>query len=477
MKGTRRFWAIAGVVTTLATLAVVFARPVLLYGAASIGALLLAQQYRFLRSLQTTDAALAVEQSVTSQYVKKDEESYATLAARLAQPSALELTVAAGVPTAASVPAGTDQTITVEPGDISAETTLPVTWPVVGRVGFSQPTVTATDQFGLFSETLERGPAPSVVVEPRVPRRVHVGKGGEQVTGTFGGHRSDQLGAGLDPAEIRQYVPGDSVSNIDWKATARLDYPHVRDYEVETDRETLLFVDHRDAMAVGPQGETKLDYLREVALAFVESARDITDPLGLATFDDDGLTTWEQPSTQPGQYGSVRTALHDLAVSTGNGNGSARATRSPAVARRKATLLAGDDSAYSQRVTPFFSEAEGYVQRMDDDPLFDTVRLQLGRVSGAVWPVIFTDDTDRTQLRETVKLARQQSAGVLVFVTPSVLFERGGLADLDDAYSEYVDFEEFRRELARLDGVHAFEVGPGDRVEAVLATGRERRSP
>jgi len=62
-----------------------------------------------------------------------------------------------------------------------------------------------------------------------------------------------------------------------------------------------------------------------------------------------------------------------------------------------------------------------------------------------------------------------------VFLTPSILFDPGGLVDLEAAYDRYVEFEEFRRDLARLPGVSAFEVGPGDRLDAVLATGRDRR--
>ena len=43
------------------------------------------------------------------------------------------------------------------------------------------------------------------------------------------------------------------------------------------------------------------------------------------------------------------------------------------------------------------------------------------------------------------------------------------------SYESYVDFEEFRRELSRLPRVTAFEVGPSDRLEAVLSE-RHRRT-
>jgi hypothetical protein len=57
-----------------------------------------------------------------------------------------------------------------------------------------------------------------------------------------------------------------------------------------------------------------------------------------------------------------------------------------------------------------------------------------------------------------------------------VLYEAGGLGDLEAAYRRYLDFEEFRRSLARLDRVQAYEVGPGDRLGALLASRRQRHT-
>ena len=44
-----------------------------------------------------------------------------------------------------------------------------------------------------------------------------------------GDERSLVLGAGLDLATLREYVPGDDVRRIDWTLTARSDRPYVRE--------------------------------------------------------------------------------------------------------------------------------------------------------------------------------------------------------------------------------------------------------
>jgi uncharacterized protein (DUF58 family) len=50
-------------------------------------------------------------------------------------------------------------------------------------------------------------------------------------------------GAGLELAELREYVPGDDVRSIDWHVTARADRPFVRLAEVERGLDVLLVVD------------------------------------------------------------------------------------------------------------------------------------------------------------------------------------------------------------------------------------------
>jgi len=148
--------------------------------------------------------------------------------------------------------------------------------------------VTATD--GLFSETVTVGTTPTVAVEPPSPGRstsVRAGTGSPPRTAPT---RPGQTGSGIELAELREYVPGDTEKQIDWKATARHGTPYVRDYEAETDRRTLLVVDHRASLATGSRAETQLEALREIALVIAGNARRLNDPLGLVTVGDDGIT-------------------------------------------------------------------------------------------------------------------------------------------------------------------------------------------
>ncbi|MFB6296222.1 MAG: DUF58 domain-containing protein [Halobacteriales archaeon] len=489
MRATRRLWGVALLSTFLAGLAVLFERPVLLAGAASLAAWLLARQYRFFARLARTEEAIEIDQTLSRDQVSTGGSTAYTLSVSRPDPAALPLSVEAGPPLAATVE-GDSRTVSLAPGQRSARLGLTLSWPVAGRFACEPATVEATDDAGLFAETLALGSTPSIAVEPRRPRNVHVGEGGEAVSAAYGEHEGGRTGSGFDPAELREYVEGDAASRIDWNATARLGEPYVREYESETEHRTALVVDHRAALGAGPEGATKLDYLRHVALAFVGSARQLSDPLGCFAVGDEGLTARHPPAATEESYARIRTTIEDPRVTSGEpeeatgstgsrGREGASSTeiegqRDPAAARRKAETLTGDD-AFDATLRPFFAATGSYVRRLGGDALFETVRGEIGRLDGAVWTVVLTDDSHPERLREAVAVARRRENRVLVFLAPTVLFEPGELADLEAAYDRYLAFEEFRRDLARQPRVSAFEVAPGDRLDAVLASGRRRR--
>lgn len=475
MQLTRRGWGIVATGVVLGVLSVVFAQPRLLIGAVGVGGWLLARQYRFVRALSATMDDLAIEQTLTQDRIVAERETTVTLSVALATPSLLDISVELVPPASATGTTHDDRTTNLSVGDTEVSVVATVEWSVAGSYEFAAPSLTLTDRLGLFRESLARGPTASILVEPRGPTNVHVGEGGDQLMVAYGERQSGRRDAGLDPGELREYVPGDAAGRIDWKATARMSEPYVREYEVETDRVTALLVDHRTTMNEGPTGETKFDYARQVALTFVDSVREFNDPLGYYTVGDDGTTERQQPTNN--QYALIKRRLRNLNPTEANNDDHAERHEiaSPGAARHAAGQLDGT-TAFETTLRPYFATATTYVERIEDDPLFETARAMHARLSGTVWTVLFTDDTHRAEVRETVKLARRSGSRVLVFLTPSVLFEPGGLADLEAAYERYRSFESFRRELARLEGVSAFEVGPGDRLDAVLSSGRRRSS-
>lgn len=101
-----------------------------------------------------------------------------------------------------------------------------------------------------------------------------------------GRHTSRLRGRGLNFEEIRGYLPGDDIRNIDWKVTARLRKPHVRVYTEERDRPAILVVDQRLPMFFGSR-----KYLKSVTAAHLAALAAWTifhagDRIGAVVFND-----------------------------------------------------------------------------------------------------------------------------------------------------------------------------------------------
>lgn len=104
-----------------------------------------------------------------------------------------------------------------------------------------------------------------------------------------GRHGSRLRGRGLNFEELRNYLPGDDIRNIDWKVTARTREPHVRVYTEERDRPVWLLVDQRISMFFGSQVKMKSVLAAEVAALGAWRTLDQGDRAGGIVFSDQGL--------------------------------------------------------------------------------------------------------------------------------------------------------------------------------------------
>lgn len=472
MNATRQFWAVVAIATTLLFGGVVLARPVLVVGAAMIGAWLVAQQYAFVLALNDTMEAISIDQELVHDRIVTDRPTPLSIGAVLEKPTQLSLLVEPGIPIGAQTER--DVKLSLSPNR-KARDVIDVSWPISGTFEFNQASIHVQDPIGLFEQTLSDGATPSVTVEPRGPRNVHIGKGGERLRQSFGEHQADPLESGMDPEEIRKYVSGDAARIIDWKSTARMGYPHVREFESETDRKTVLLMDQRTTMNDGPEGETKFDYARHVALSLVEQVQERTDPLGLYAVDDTGVTDRLPPRSSNQHYAAVRSRLHELAVKPGDALTTMDRDRWSAARTRALATLDDDGSPFATRLRPYAGSLMTDTQTIENEPLTAAIRTHIQRLGSGTWTVLITDDSHRAEVREAVLLARHRGDRVLVMLTPTVLFESGGFTDLSAAYNAYSEFESFRRSLDRLERVSAVEVAPGDRLSVVQATGRRER--
>jgi len=101
-----------------------------------------------------------------------------------------------------------------------------------------------------------------------------------------GRNASRVRGRGLDFAELRNYLPGDDIRALDWKATLRSGRPLVRTYNEEHDRPMLFVVDQRMAMFFGSKRALKSVVAAEVCALGAWTAFNGGDRVGAVLFND-----------------------------------------------------------------------------------------------------------------------------------------------------------------------------------------------
>lgn len=452
VKPTRRFWEAFGVAAALAAVAVVAARPLLLVPAGVVLAWLLAIQVGFVHALGRLDDSLDVEQWFDREATVVDAPTTLSVSTT---GDVGTLDVHVEVRPAAGLVVGRDA---VGFGDVEHVT---VTSPVAGRHLVEPPELVVGDPAGMFVERLCRGDEASLRVDARRAERLHVGQGGEERMVAFGEHPSEQFGSGPVPAEIREYVPEESAGMIDWRTTARLGEPYVRKYEAETDVVTVIVLDARSGLDVGPAGETAMDYLRAAALSYLTAASARGDPVGVLGVEDDGVRRIAGASTATRVYERARAAITDATA----GSGEHVRRRAPPLSARSGAI--DTDSRFGRTLAAYAGSRT--TDARTGDPLGEAVRSAVGTHPGTVQLAVFTDDTDRAAIRRAIADARPRHNPVAVFLAPRVLYEPGGLADVSRAAQVYRGFERFRRDVAAIEGTRAFEVAPRDRLETVMA--------
>jgi uncharacterized protein (DUF58 family) len=127
---------------------------------------------------------------------------------------------------------------------------------------------------------------------------------------------------------LREYVPGDDVRSIDWRATARAADVMVRTWRPERDRRVVMVLDTGRTSAVRIGDETRLDILIDAGLLLAALAGRAGDRVDLVAHDRrtrlqvsggsgpsllprlvDGIATLEPELTETDYRGLVSTVL------------------------------------------------------------------------------------------------------------------------------------------------------------------------
>ena len=112
----------------------------------------------------------------------------------------------------------------------------------------------------------------------------------QKVRSILGGKHASRLrGRGLDFDEVRNYVAGDDIRNIDWKVTARTQKTHTRLFSEEKEKPALIVVDQSKSMFFGSQVRMKSVVAAELAALAAFRVLKEGDRVGGVVFADNGI--------------------------------------------------------------------------------------------------------------------------------------------------------------------------------------------
>ncbi len=101
-----------------------------------------------------------------------------------------------------------------------------------------------------------------------------------------GHHRSPYFGQSIEFVQHREYVPGDDIRRIDWKAWSKTDKYYIKQYEEETNLRTTVLLDRSESMQYGSAGVSKFDYGCSIAAALAYLLLHQQDAVGVTLFDE-----------------------------------------------------------------------------------------------------------------------------------------------------------------------------------------------
>src|SRR6056297_281652 len=120
----------------------------------------------------------------------------------------------------------------------------------------------------------------------RKVRRIEIKTRGLSRNIFAGEYHSAFKGKGMTFSEVREYIYGDDIRNIDWNVTARFNHPYVKIFEEERELTVVLLVDVSGSRDFGTQAQLKKDIMTEILAVLSFSAIQNNDKIGVIFFSD-----------------------------------------------------------------------------------------------------------------------------------------------------------------------------------------------
>jgi uncharacterized protein (DUF58 family) len=154
----------------------------------------------------------------------------------------------------------------------------------------------------------------------------------------LGVRQRQRRGLGLEFHQLREFREGDSLRQIDWKATARQRTPIAREYQDERDQQIIFMLDCGRRMRSQDDELAHFDHALNACLLLSYVVLRQGDAVGLSTFASDA-PRYLAPVKGTGQLNTLLNTVYDLNSSQRSADYQAAATQLLARQKRRALVV------------------------------------------------------------------------------------------------------------------------------------------
>ncbi|SMF24391.1 Uncharacterized conserved protein, DUF58 family, contains vWF domain [Alteromonadaceae bacterium Bs31] len=232
-----------------------------------------------------------------------------------------------------------DLPVSLELGPVSSRT---INYPVLpirrGEAHFGLTCLRVTTRWGLWQKQSCVGETETVKVYPNfAPIANSASIGLEHQIAQLGVHLQQRRGEGSDFHQLREFREGDSLRQIDWKATARSRKPISREYQDERDQDIVFLLDCGRRLRAKDDHISHFDHALNALLLTSYVALRQGDAVGLMSFA--GEQRWLSPLKGPARINTILNQLYDLHSSTDTSDYLQAAEQFLARSRKRALVI------------------------------------------------------------------------------------------------------------------------------------------
>lgn len=137
----------------------------------------------------------------------------------------------------------------------------------------------------------------------------------ENKTSQWGIRQRPRRGSGLEFHQLREYREGDSMRQVDWKATSRMRKLISREFQDERDQQIVFMLDCSRRMRAQDDELSHFDHALNSVLLLAYVALKQGDSVGIMTFGGD-QPRWVPPVKGVGKINQLLNAVYDLYPTT-----------------------------------------------------------------------------------------------------------------------------------------------------------------